>query len=67
MKDGSLISICIARRGSIQPAPDGVEVSRSWQMARDRHGKVWLWLGQRKRTARGVKEPGVTFDRIARR
>jgi hypothetical protein len=46
---------------------DGVEVQRAWQLARDRTGRVWLWLGQRKRPGRPAKEPGVVFDRTSRR
>ena len=50
-----------------EEVPDnGVEVSRAWQMARDRNGRVWLWLGQRKRVTRGTKVPAVVFDQIER-
>ncbi|HTV25405.1 MAG TPA: hypothetical protein VMG12_42210, partial [Polyangiaceae bacterium] len=45
----------------------GVEVTRNWQLARDRQGRVWLWLGQRKRPARPSKEPGIAFDRLTKR
>lgn len=45
----------------------GVHVKRRWQLARDRDGKVWLWLGQRKSPGRSGKDPGVVFDQLARR
>jgi hypothetical protein len=44
----------------------GIEVSRAWQLARDRQGRVWLWLGQRKRPRRPSKEPGIVFDRLTK-
>lgn len=44
----------------------GVQVRRCWQLARDRDGRVWLWLGQRKTPGRGDKEPGAMFDRLSR-
>jgi hypothetical protein len=47
--------------------PSGVQVQRCWQLARDRDGKVWLWLGQRKSVGRSGKEPGVVFDQLTRR
>ena len=45
----------------------GVQVKRAWQLARDANGRVWLWLGQRKRPGRPAKEPGVVFDQLKRR
>jgi hypothetical protein len=45
----------------------GVQVKRAWQLARDANGRMWLWLGQRKRPGRPAKEPGVVFDQLKRR
>lgn len=42
----------------------GLELRRAWQLARDRDGRVWLWLGQRRQPRGAGREPGVVFDRL---
>ena len=44
----------------------GLQLTRAWQLARDREGRVWLWLGHRKRPGRPMKVQGVTFDRLSK-
>jgi hypothetical protein len=42
----------------------GAVVSRSFQRARWRHGRVSTWLGRQKRTGLGPGASGLRFDRI---
>jgi hypothetical protein len=41
---------------------DGVNVTRSWQLARDPFGRTHLWLGRRKGPGRGEGSSGLRFD-----
>jgi hypothetical protein len=42
----------------------GVVVSRGYNRTRWRDGRVWVWLGARKRTGRGEGSSGLAFDRL---
>lgn len=42
----------------------GTLVTQSFQRTRWRDGRVWLWLGVRKKTGRGETSSGLAFDRI---
>lgn len=42
----------------------GTIVTQSFQRTRWRDGRVWLWLGVRKKTGRGETSSGLAFDRI---
>lgn len=42
----------------------GIRVSQSFQRTRWTNGKVFLWLGARKKTGRGESSSGLAFDRI---
>lgn len=42
----------------------GVVVSRTYQRARWRNGKIHTWLGRRKQTGRGQGASGLEFDQI---
>jgi hypothetical protein len=42
----------------------GVVVSRAYNRTRWRDGRVWVWLGARKRTGRGEGSSGLAFDRL---
>jgi hypothetical protein len=42
----------------------GVRVTQSFQRARWRDGRVFVWLGVRKQTGRGGGSSGLAFDRI---
>lgn len=42
----------------------GTVVTQSFQRTRWRDGRVWLWLGVRKKTGRGETSSGLAFDRI---
>jgi hypothetical protein len=42
----------------------GALVSHRFQRTRWRDGRVWVWLGVRKRTGRGEGSSGLAFDRI---
>jgi hypothetical protein len=42
----------------------GAVVTRAFQRARWRHGRVVTWLGRRKTTGRGPGASGLRFDRI---
>ena len=44
----------------------GVIVSETYQRARWHGGKVFLWLGRRKKTGRGERSSGLQFDQIER-
>jgi hypothetical protein len=46
--------------------PEGVEVTRQWQLARGADGRVLLWVGRRKRTARKQHGSGLRFDALQR-
>jgi hypothetical protein len=73
--DGSLEEVS-PRGGILQPGEkefrihdeevprDGVNVIRSWQLARDPSGGTHLWLGRRKRPGRGEGRSGLRFDII---
>jgi hypothetical protein len=66
----------LLRQGLDQPTPApyfvheeevpraGVRVTQSFQRTRWRDGRVWLWLGRRKQTARGESSSGLAFDQI---
>jgi hypothetical protein len=66
----------LLRQGLDQPTPSayflheeevpraGVRVTQAFQRTRWRDGRVWLWLGVRKRTGRGEGSSGLAFDRI---
>lgn len=43
----------------------GVEITRSWQLARTGEGGVVLWVGRRKRPAKPTRAPGLLFDVLA--
>jgi hypothetical protein len=43
----------------------GVSVSQSFQRTRWRGGRVVVWLGARKRVARGESSSGLAFDQLA--
>lgn len=38
--------------------------TQSFQRTRWRDGRVWVWLGVRKKTGRGEMSSGLAFDRI---
>ena len=42
----------------------GIHVSQSFQRTRWNNGKVFTWLGVKKRTGRGEGHSGLAFDRI---
>jgi hypothetical protein len=42
----------------------GVVVTQSYQRTRWTDGRVWLWLGCRKKTGRGEGSSGLAFDQI---
>jgi hypothetical protein len=42
----------------------GALVTQSFQRTRWRDGRAWVWLGVRKKTARGEGSSGLAFDRI---
>ncbi|HEX3130343.1 MAG TPA: hypothetical protein VH394_23605 [Thermoanaerobaculia bacterium] len=42
----------------------GTVVTKSFQRTRWRDGRVWVWLGVRKKTGRGETSSGLAFDRI---
>ena len=44
----------------------GAIVSRSYQRARWRDGRVIVWLGARKQTGRGEGSSGLAFDRLVK-
>jgi hypothetical protein len=43
----------------------GVVVTRGYARTRWRDGRVWVWLGARKRTGRGEASSGLAFDQLA--
>jgi hypothetical protein len=45
---------------------EGVEVTRSWNLARGADGRVLMWCGRRKRPARKMHGSGLRFDQIRR-
>lgn len=42
----------------------GVRVTQSYERARWRDGRVWVWRAVRKRTGRGEASSGLAFDRL---
>lgn len=44
--------------------PEGTQVTRTWQLARDERGSTHLWLGRQKRTATREPSPGLHFDTV---
>lgn len=42
----------------------GVQVSQAYQRTRWNNGRVFVWLGAKKRTARGEGHSGLAFDKI---
>lgn len=43
----------------------GIYVSRSFQRSRWHNGKVFLWMGRRKKTGRGEGLSGLVFDSVS--
>jgi hypothetical protein len=43
---------------------EGIVVTRAWQMARNTHGSLLVWLGRRKRVGKGEARSGLRYDRI---
>ncbi len=44
----------------------GLEVTRSWQLARGSDGDLHLWMARRKRPGRGERATGLAYDTMER-
>lgn len=45
---------------------DGIELKRSFNHARDAHGRALLWIARSKVTGRGEGASGLKFDVVSR-
>lgn len=45
----------------------GIQISQSFQRTRWYDGKTYTWLGARKKTGRGERSSGLSFDRLRKR
>jgi len=46
-------------------SPDGIRITRSWQLARTGSGSVILWVGRRRSPADPTRSPGLVFDVVS--
>jgi hypothetical protein len=44
----------------------GLEITRFWQMARGADGRLYVWMGRRKRPGRSERGSGLRFDSMLR-